>query len=58
MEMINELNQSDSFKQLYLRRLLQKVISPQNDDLTPANFNLKSDGHDAYASQHVEGSDD
>jgi len=52
-EMINEQLQA-----VVLEKAIAEGYIAQNDDLTLANFNLKSDGSDAYAVATRKGSDD
>ena len=56
-EMINELK-SGQLQAVVLEKALAEGYIAQNDDLTLANFNLKSDGTDAYAVATRKGSDD
>ena len=55
-EMINELK-SGQIQAVVLEAIAEGYIA-QNDDLTLASFNLKSDGSDAYAVATRKGSDD
>ena len=56
-EMINELK-SGQLQAVVLEKAIAEGYIAQNDDLTLANFNLKSDGTDAYAVATRKGSDD
>ena len=56
-EMINELK-SGQLQAVVLEKAIAEGYIAQNDDLTLANFNLKSDGSDAYAVTTRKGSDD
>ena len=56
-EMINELK-SGQLQAVVLEKAIAEGYIAQNDDLTLANFNLKSDGSDAYAVATRKGSDD
>ena len=56
-EMINELK-SGQIQAVVLEKAIAEGYISQNDDLTLANFNLKSDGSDAYAVATRKGSDD
>ena len=56
-EMINELK-SGQIQAVVLEKAIAEGYIAQNDDLTLANFNLKSDGSDAYAVATRKGSDD
>ena len=47
-EMINELK-SGQIQAVVLEKAIAEGYIAQNDDLTLASFNLKSDGSDAYA---------
>ena len=55
--MINELK-SGQLQAVVLEKAIAEGYIAQNDDLTLANFNLKSDGTDAYAVATRKGSDD
>ena len=55
--MINELK-SGQLQAVVLEKAIAEGYIAQNDDLTLANFNLKSDGSDAYAVATRKGSDD
>ena len=50
--MINELK-SGQLQAVVLEKAIAEGYIAQNDDLTLANFNLKSDGTDAYAVNNV-----
>ena len=56
-EMINELK-SGQIQAVVLEKAIAEGYIAQNDDLTLASFNLKSDGSDAYAVAIRKGSDD
>ena len=56
-EMINELK-SGQIQAGVLEKAIAEGYIAQNDDLTLASFNLKSDGSDAYAVAIRKGSDD
>ena len=56
-EMINELK-SGQIQAVVLEEAIAEGYIAQNDDLTLASFNLKSDGSDAYAVAIRKGSDD
>ncbi|MGT2906541.1 transporter substrate-binding domain-containing protein [Streptococcus dentiloxodontae] len=56
-EMINELK-SGQLQAVVLEKAIAEGYIAQNDDLTLANFSLKSDGTDAYAVAVSKGSDE
>ena len=56
-EMINELK-SGQIQAVVLEKAIAEGYIAQNDDLTLASFNLKSDSSDAYAVAIRKGSDD
>ena len=56
-EMINELK-SGQIQAVVLEKAIAEGYISQNNDLTLSNFNLKSDGSDAYAVATRKGSDD